>query len=257
MSGENMCNVCRHNQTQTIDRLLLAGASPAAVGAKYGFSPAALQRHQEHLAQKMAQAEKRFHASLHQGLLCKLNIVLELVLGVVHSAQAGGDFKLCLQATREVNRITKLMLKMDVRLDPEMIYCLVASPQWDLQDSLLPDAFTSLVQTRETLKTNLFAPCPEPDPDPVPAVPPETPGENRQPASGQKARPKRDKSATGAPKTADLNSINEEYQVDMLNEKNIPAKRDNLFQKFFRRWEKSGKLPGKTGSDSINIELSQ
>jgi hypothetical protein len=91
-----MCNVCRHNQTKSIDRLLLAGASPAAVGAKYGFSTIAVQRHQQHLARKMAQAEQRFHAGLHQGLLCKLNIVFELVLGVVRSSQAGGDFKLFL-----------------------------------------------------------------------------------------------------------------------------------------------------------------
>ena len=91
-----------HNQIKIIDRLLLAGAAPAAVGAKYGFSTAAVQPHQEHLARKMALAEQRFHPGLHQGLLCKLNIVFELVLGVVRAAQAGGDFKLFLQATREV-----------------------------------------------------------------------------------------------------------------------------------------------------------
>ena len=225
----------------------------------------------------MALAEKRFHAGLHQGLLCKLNIVFELLLGVVRSSQAGRDFKLFLQATREVSRIINLMLKMDVRLDPEMIYCLVASPQWDLQDSLLPDAFTSLVQTRETLKTNLFAPCPDPEPEsepvsavpletrepkldtptPQPAAPPETRVGHRPPVAGNDPRPKREKSAKLPRKSAPSNDNSKEYQADNLYEKNSPEKRVTLWEKFRRKWEKSGKLPGKTNPANINNELYQ
>ena len=65
-------------------------------------------------------------------------------MSVVRGAKAGGDFKLFLQASREFTRIIGLMHKMDVKLDPEMIYCLMASPQWDLQDNLLPHAFQAL-----------------------------------------------------------------------------------------------------------------
>ncbi len=106
---------------------------------------------------------------LRQGLFCKLNIVMELVLSVVRGAKAGGDFKLFLQASREFTRIISLMNKMEVPLEPEMIYCLMASPQWDLQDNLLPNAFQALSETRQTLKVNLFAACPEPEPEPIPA----------------------------------------------------------------------------------------
>ncbi len=159
-----MCIVCRHNQIKDIDRALLTGASLTSLSKKYGFGTSDLHRHQKHLVQKMAQAQKRFHDGLRQGLLCKLNIVLELVLHVVRGANAGGDFKLFLQASREVTRIISLMTKMDVQLDQEMIYCLMASPQWDLQDSLLPNAFQALSDTRQTLAVNLFAPCPEPEP---------------------------------------------------------------------------------------------
>jgi hypothetical protein len=60
------------------------------------------------------------------------------VLGVVRGANAGGDFKLLFQGSREVARIINLMLKMNVRLEPAMIFGLMASPQWDLQDGLLP-----------------------------------------------------------------------------------------------------------------------
>ena len=125
-----MCIVCRHNQIKDIDRALLTGATLTSLNQKYGFSTSALHRHQEHLMQKMARAQKRFHDGLHQGLYCKLNIVMELVLHVVRGANAGGDFKLFLQANREVTRIISLMHKMAGQLEPEMIYCLMASPPW-------------------------------------------------------------------------------------------------------------------------------
>jgi hypothetical protein len=48
----------------------------------------------------------------------------------------------------------------------------MASDQWDLQeDALLPYAFQALSRTRQTLKVNLFEPCPEPAPQiPEPAL---------------------------------------------------------------------------------------
>jgi hypothetical protein len=165
-----MCIVCKHNQIKEIDCALLTGATLASLSQTYGFSPSALRRHQEHLMQKMARAQKRFHDGLHQGLFCKLNIVLELVLHVVRGANAGGDFKLFLQASREFTRLISLMHKMAVQLEPEMIYCLMASPQWDLQDSLLPNSFQALSGTRQTLKVNLYAPCPDPEPETIPAT---------------------------------------------------------------------------------------
>jgi hypothetical protein len=164
-----MCIVCKHNQIKDINRALLTGASLASLHKQYSFSIPDLQYHQKHLQQKMAAAMDRFQQSLHQGLFCKLNIVMELVLSVVRGAKAGGDFKLFLQSSREFTRIISLMNKMEVRLEPEMIYCLMASPQWDLQDNLLPNAFQALTETRQTLKVNLFAACPEPEPEPIPA----------------------------------------------------------------------------------------
>jgi hypothetical protein len=94
-----------------------------------------------------------------------------------------------LQASREFTRIVSLMFKMNVRLDPEFIYCLMATPQWDLQeDTLLPYAFPALSQTRTTLKQQFFFnPCPEPEP-----------ALSSPPAAGQLAPHMRDKSVTPA-----------------------------------------------------------
>jgi len=165
------CRICQYNQVKDIDRALLAGVSPTSLSQKYSFSKSELQRHQEHLQQKMALAQRRFHDNLHQGLFCKLHTVMEMVLYVVRGAKNGEDFKLFLQASREFTRIISLMHKMaaQLNLDPEFIYHLMASPQWDLQeDSLLPHAIQAMSDTRHTLKVNLFAPCPEPEPEPAP-----------------------------------------------------------------------------------------
>ncbi len=122
----------------------------------------------------MALARQRFQVNLHQGLFCKLNTVMEMVLGVVRGARHSQDARLLLQAGREFTRIINLMHKMAAQLefDPEFLYCLMASDQWDLQeDALLPYAFQALSRTRQTLKVNLFAPCPEPEPQvPEPAL---------------------------------------------------------------------------------------
>jgi hypothetical protein len=123
-----MCTICNYNQKQDVDRALLAGATPTSLNKKYRFSIPDLQHHQKHLRQRMAQAEKRFHDGLRQGLFIKLTIVMEMVLSVVRGAKAGEDFKLFFQASREFTRIVYLMHKMDVHLEPEFIYCLLASP---------------------------------------------------------------------------------------------------------------------------------
>jgi hypothetical protein len=168
------CKICHYNQVKDLDRLLLAGVTPASLSQKYRFSIAELQRHQEHLHQKMALAQKRFQVSLSQGLYCKLNTVMEMVLGVVRGAKQGQDARLLLQAGREFTRIINLMHKMTAKLefDPEFLYCLTASPEWDLQeDALLPYAFQALSKTRQTLKVNLFEPCPASAPQvPEPAL---------------------------------------------------------------------------------------
>jgi hypothetical protein len=169
------CKICQYNQVKDLDRALLAGVTPESLSLKYPFSITELQRHHQHLQHKMALAQKRFQVNLHLGLFCKLNTVMEMTLGVVRAAGNSRDAKLLLQAGREFTRIVNLMDKMAAKLDfdPEFLYCLMASPQWDVQaGALLPDAFQALADARQTLKVNLFEPCPDPEPQvPEPALP--------------------------------------------------------------------------------------
>ena len=162
------CKICAYNQFKDIDRALLAGTTPAALSKYYkSFTPEMLARHQEHLNRKIALAQKRFHASLHQGLFLRLNKVMEMVFQVVRKTSTAEDPKIFFQATREFTRVTGLMEKMaaTMEFDPEFIYCLMDSRQWNLQeDAMMPDAFQALALTRQHMRQNLFAPCPEPEP---------------------------------------------------------------------------------------------
>jgi hypothetical protein len=168
-----MCKICRYNMVKTIDRLLLAGVPPREITRKFNFTVAELEAHHQHLQDKMARVQKRFHHHLHLGLYCKLNNVMEMLLGVIRKTKGGDEVKSCLQAGREFTRIITLMDKMAARLDvdPEFIYCLLNNPEWDHQeDSHLPYAYQALAESRQTLKQDLFDPCcPEPEPEPAPS----------------------------------------------------------------------------------------
>ena len=121
--------------------------------------------------EKIAVASKRFHAMLRQDLLSKLHTVMEMVLNLIRRTKTGDDPKLFLQATRAFSRILRLIDKRaaQFQLDPEFIYSLMASYQWEVQEpSLLPSAFQAVSETRRTLKSNLFSPCPEPEPETKP-----------------------------------------------------------------------------------------
>ena len=67
---------------------------------------------------------------------------------------------------REGTRILNFMTKLDVNLDQDTVYRLLASPQWTSQDSLLPTDPQFIADTHQTLADGLFFPCPEPPPDP-------------------------------------------------------------------------------------------
>ena len=174
------CTVCQHNQIQDIDRALLTGATLASLSHLYGFSVSALQRHKQHLLEKMARAKTRFTR------FCTWATILSSIPSWKWPCRSSGSPAPSEDATPGqpgIHLPHQPHHQMEVQLEPELIYCLMASPQWDLQDNLLPNAFQALSDTRQTLKVNLFAPCPEPEPepDPVPAQPPTTETQNSQP----------------------------------------------------------------------------
>ena len=113
----------------------------------------------------MRRAEKRLEDNLRQGYLFKFNNFLEVATDTVKTAGADGNSRLVLQAVREGTRILNFMTKLDVKLDQDTAYRLLASPQWTTQSSLLPTDPQFIAATHQTLADSLFFPCPEPPPD--------------------------------------------------------------------------------------------
>ena len=162
------CTVCNHPQRHAIDHALLAGnGTLAALSQNYGPSLSALWRHKKHLQEKMRQAEKRLEHHRRQDYLFKFNNFLEVATDTVKTAGADGNSRLVLQAVREGTRILNFMAKLDVKLDQDTAYRLLASPQWTTQSSLLPTDPQFIADTHQALADCLFFPCPEPPPIPA------------------------------------------------------------------------------------------
>ena len=160
------CTVCQHPQRQDLDCALLAeNATYSALSQQYGPSISAIYRHKKHLREKMRQTEKRLQGHLLQGCLFQFNEFLETTRHLNRTAVAADDARRALQAIREGTRILNFITKLDVKLDQDTVYRILAHPQWSSQDSLLPTDPRVITDTHRTLADNLFFPCPEPEPD--------------------------------------------------------------------------------------------
>ena len=161
------CTICHHPQRHDIDQALLAeNAAFADLSRKYGLSLSALWRHKKHLQEKMRRAAERLQHRLRQDCLFQFNEFLETARHLNRTALADGDARRALQAIREGTRILNFITKLDVRLDADTVYRLLASPQWVSQDSLLPTDPQFKADGHQSLACNFFSPCPEIPPDP-------------------------------------------------------------------------------------------
>lgn len=216
-----MCTICRYNQVQDIDRALLAGVTLSSLNQKYGFSLSVLQRHKKHLFEKVGRAQTRLRDHLRQNCLFKLNLVLEIAMHTARAATGDSNATIALQATRELTRIIDLMTKQDFELDPEMVYCLLHSHEWVGYHGLLPTDSEVIPKIRQTMAENLATPCPMPESS-----------QGQDPAPNSTPKPKNSELATFLPRDATPKNV---YR----NRKTGNVKRD-------MRWEKGGKMPGKT-----------
>ncbi len=159
------CTICHHPQRHAIDCDLLAENDTfAALKQKYGPSVSALWRHKKHLKEKMRRAAARLENNLRVGCLFNLNTFLEEAKRSLQTARAEGNLGLALQATREGTRILNFITKLDVQFDQDMVYRLLASPEWFSQGSLLPTDPRFLADSHQALADDLFFPCPAPPP---------------------------------------------------------------------------------------------
>jgi hypothetical protein len=177
------CTVCTHPDSQAIDQDLLAGnGTLETLSQKYGPSPSALHRHKQHLQEKISQARQHLENNLRLGYLFKLNQTLAEVEIASAKAQAADNVDQVFKGARVKNRLLRDLSKMATPWDSQTIHRLMASPQWQSQDCLLPTDPAFLARGHKILADALFHPCPDPPPgranaadkDAVPSVGPES-----------------------------------------------------------------------------------
>jgi hypothetical protein len=135
-----------------------------------------------------------------------------------------------LQAIQHGTRLIGIILKQDFQPDLETVYRILASPQWAAQDSLLPNDPQILAAKRQALTGTLLSPCPD------------TQAAPQSPASLE-----------------DLDLFQENLlalaqPAAQPQTKNLKLATANHLS---RKWEKSGKSPGKTPLIKDNTEKYQ
>jgi hypothetical protein len=210
------CKTCSHPQRQAIDLALLDGnATLADLSRHYGLSTSSLFRHNKHLEVKMARTRETLQHRLRQDYLFTYNEFLETTRHLVRTAAADGDSRQALQAIGQGTRILNSITRLDVQLDDDTVYRLLASPQWTSQGSLLPTDPRFIADSRQALAQNFFSPCPE--------IPADAAAANKDSKrTARRPKYKRAKSAKLPKNFTPANNINELFQKDIQCEKILP-----------------------------------
>ena len=157
------CTVCNHPQLPAIDLALLAGGlTLESLHQQYGPSVSSLQRHKNHLQEKMRRARERLEDNRKQVSLLKLTAFLDHVQRGVEAAEAEGDINKVFKGCQIGSRLIKQINQMDVPLDLGAVYLLISSPGFASQDSLLPTSPQVIADLHQALVDNAFSPCPDP-----------------------------------------------------------------------------------------------
>jgi len=254
------CTVCQHPQRQDIDQALMSGGTTlAALSQQHNLSTSALHRHQAHLQAKVGRAKAKLLEHLQQGCIFWLSQALEMTMQTAQAAQADGNGKVVLRAISQGTRLVNIILKNDFPLDDNLVFEVLASPQWATQASLLPNDPQILTAGRQALTGELSSPCPDSeDADQSPASledldalqalistlaqPPAAPTK-----TANRLANKREKSGKLPGKTPCDEKITMKYQGDMLQENNT----GKITQACRPEVGGPGILPGQTSSGSL------
>ena len=164
------CTVCNHPQRHDIDLALLAtGNTLESLSRQYGPSKSSLFRHRKDLVAKLRQSRQDLENSQQQVSLLKLNGFLDHVQRGVEAAAAAGDIDRTFKGSYIGSRIIHQINQMDVPLELDTVYRLIASPGFVSQDSILPSSPQIITDLHQALVDHAFLPCPDPPPEIVAA----------------------------------------------------------------------------------------
>ena len=245
------CTVCNHPQCHDIDLALITRSHTLDVlKQQFGPSRSALHRHKKHLLKKLDRAEESFANTVRLGYLFRLNTYLEETSATVKTAREEGNSRLGLQALNSGTRIINFMNKLDVSVERDLVYRLMASPQWTQPGCALPADPHILADSRAAQAQNLFSFCPDADPEELEDFHPR----DRRDSEDEKLPdlPDQDGSIAAAPETLafesrqlELGNFLIQAAAQMLSETPPAARETSTENQPRNKREISEKLPGK------------
>lgn len=152
-----VCTVCGHPRRPDIDRALVDGVPYRVIAKRYEASPAAVQRHKDHVPATLARARDAADVADADNLLGQLQELRAKALELLDKAERAGDYRTALAGVREARGCVETLLEVSGELDRRGVVNIVVSPQWIELRTVILSALRGHPEARRGVVTALRA----------------------------------------------------------------------------------------------------
>ncbi len=111
------CQVCIHRKSRTINRLLVVDkASNRSIAKQFSVDHNAVQRHREHVPEKLAASQRAQEVADAEILLDDIATIREKTFKALDSAEGSEDWNTLLRAIREARENVRILGELHGRL---------------------------------------------------------------------------------------------------------------------------------------------
>ncbi len=125
-----VCTICTHEQRPQIDAALLNETPYRIIAKRFDASPAAVNRHREHLPSQLVKAQQQENVSQAIDVVKQLKAINGATLAILKEARAEGNGELALKAVDRIQRQLELQAKLLGELQQEGTVNVTISPEW-------------------------------------------------------------------------------------------------------------------------------
>ncbi len=148
-----VCKVCGHKKRAEIDEAIIRGESIRGIAKRYGFSPASMQRHKEHIPPVLAKAHEAQEVVRADDLLGKLAGLEEDARRIGQKAENKKDLRTALSAVRELSRIIELLARLrgEIQENQVTVNVLAGNPEWLMIRGRIMEALEPFPEARRAV----------------------------------------------------------------------------------------------------------
>jgi len=141
------CKVCNSHNRIKIENAIESGLSVRKIGAEYGFTHAAIQRHKIHILptvviKKADEIDKR-----NKDLLQEIDFLMEELKRIVE--RSGKNASVSIQAMKELRLNIELLAKLYIQIEKWRTRDIAATKEWQLLKKLIMPIFETYPGAKE------------------------------------------------------------------------------------------------------------